>query len=225
MLIFILFIAISAFYLYLKHVYSYWTRKGFSSIKPSIPFGNLGSVINNTKSFGVAIYDLYNSSSEAFVGIYLFFRPSLLIRDPELIRNILVKDFASFHDRGIYCNEKIDKLSGSLFTLSGYKWKNLRKQLTPTFTSGKLKSMFPIIQQVGIELQTAMKDYAVNNEIVDMKEYASRYTVDIIASVIFGYEINSIENPDNEFKWFSNRVNNSGFIQSLRVAVAFCCPK
>lgn len=47
-------------------------------------------------------YDFYfdeKTKDKPFVGIHMFHRPAIIIRDPELLKRILVKDFASFSDR------------------------------------------------------------------------------------------------------------------------------
>lgn len=135
--------------IYLKWSYSYWERMGFPHVKALIPFGVLDPVVRTwKKSIGMAIYDIYKDSKDKVVGIYLINRPALLIRDAKLSRDVLTKDFSSFHDRGVYVDEEHDPMSGGLFFLKGKKWKTLRTKLTPSFTSGKLKGMFSTIADV-----------------------------------------------------------------------------
>jgi cytochrome P450 len=87
------------------------------------------------------------------VGIFSFDKPSLLIRDPEMVKNILVKDFQTFMDHIISFDEKIDPLIGnSLFVLKGQIWRHLRTNLTPVFTSRKIKMMFYLVETCGKEL-------------------------------------------------------------------------
>lgn len=47
-----------------------------------------------------------------YVGIYVLFGRGLLIRDPELVKVVLTKDFTTFSSRGFKVNPNIDPLSG-----------------------------------------------------------------------------------------------------------------
>jgi len=52
-------------------------------------------------------------SDETYVGIFCMDNPLLLVRDSELVKNILVKDFQNFMDRQISTDEKTDPLRSS----------------------------------------------------------------------------------------------------------------
>lgn len=161
-------------YAYLRYTFTHWKRKKVPYLKPTIPWGNLSMVARRKTSFGINLMRLYESTKEPIVGIYLLFRPALLVRDPELVKKVLAADFNSFHDRGIFCNAKIDPLSETLFAMPGRRWKVLRTRLSPTFTSGKLKGMLPTIMAEGKHLQTYLEPMADNGEVVDMKDILSR---------------------------------------------------
>lgn len=164
----------TAIYLYLRHVYSYWSRNGFPYLEPSIPAGNLNRLAKREQSFGVNIFELYKQSTEPFVGIYMAFKPALLVRDADLTHNMLTTNFSSFHDRGVYCNPKYDPMSENLFAMSGNRWKTMRAKLSPTFTTGKLKAMFPTLMAEGDKLVNYLEKSAVNKDIVEMKDLMSR---------------------------------------------------
>jgi cytochrome P450 family 6 len=69
------------------------------------------------------------------------------------VKNILVKDSQSFMDRVISVDEELDPLlSRSLFVINGQRWHHLRTNLTPVFTSGKMKMMFYLVDTCGKEL-------------------------------------------------------------------------
>jgi cytochrome P450 family 6 len=137
------------------------------------------------------------------------------VRDPEIIKNILVKDFHSFHDHGLFKDEDIEPLSGHLFLIGGSRWKNLRAKLTPTFTSGKMKMMFQTLVDCGHELGSILEKSANNKEIIEIKDLMARYSTDIISSAAFGIKCNCLKNPDAEFRQWGRKF----FAPSIRNAV------
>ncbi|KAH8375795.1 hypothetical protein KR200_008488 [Drosophila serrata] len=188
---------------YLKNHYEFWERRGFPVEKGSgLPFGCLDSVWRREKNMGLAIHDIYLKSKERFVGIYLLFRPGVLVRDAALARRILAQDFASFHDRGVYVDEDKDPLSASIFALRGQSWRSMRHMLSPCFTSGKLKAMFPTSEDIGDKMVAHLhkKLPEQGSMEVDLKSVMQNYAIDIIGSTIFGLDVNSFEHPDNKFR-------------------------
>lgn len=221
---YIIVLALVAIYMLLRHVFSHWKRNGIPFIQPSIPFGNLKDVAFRKASIGMKVYDLYLKTKEPFIGIYMLFRPAILIRDAALARKVLTEDFPSFHDRGVYNNQKRDPISSSVFGMTGSEWKNLRSKLTPAFTSGKLKGMFSSILDVAERLDKYIEPSAKFGETVDMKELCSRYTLDIVSSVIFGIEIDTINNAEHEFRVMQEKIFKPNVINGLRNALFFLAP-
>lgn len=90
-------------------------------------------------------YDKY-----PFVGIYKVLTPALLIRDPELIKEVVLKNFSNFYDNSITFHEGDPLIGRNPFVLKGQKWKTFRNQLTPLFTSAKVA----LFRQVALFLST-----------------------------------------------------------------------
>lgn len=78
--------------------------------------------------------------------------------------------------------------------------------MSPVFTSGKLKAMFSTLLNCGEPLQKYINKMSAENKSVEFRELAARYTTDIIASVAFGLEVNTIDNPNTEFRRFGRKV-------------------
>ncbi|KAL6419682.1 hypothetical protein ACFW04_011277 [Cataglyphis niger] len=175
-LIGIFIITLSVVYIYYKYVLlNYWRKKGVFYVEPTVPAGNLTSYVTGKLSVGELFRDAYMKYKDHRVfGMYTFFKPNLVIADLDLIRTVLTKEFASFHDRGMFCNEKIDPLSGHLFLLPGKKWRNLRVKLTPTFTSGKIKQMFMILKECGEEFAKNLENKAQMRDCIEIKDIFAR---------------------------------------------------
>lgn len=224
MLITTLGIVAAAIYLGLRYLYSYWDRHGIPSMKPSFLFGNIESVAKRIDAFGVAVNKLYHQSKGQLIGIYVFFRPAILIRDAHLAHRMMTTDFKFFHDRGIYCNEEGDPLSAHLFALPGKRWRALRNKFTPTFTSGQLRNMFPIVLSTGYKLQHYLEPAAAKNEIVDMRAVVARFVQEVVASVFFGCETNCISDPKDDFSNVMNFFLKDSFSINFRSTAVFLFP-
>uniref|UniRef100_T1GD08 Cytochrome P450 n=1 Tax=Megaselia scalaris TaxID=36166 RepID=T1GD08_MEGSC len=155
-------------------------------------------------------YEKFKNAGFPFSGFYLMSKPVAVITDLELVKNIMVKDFNNFNDRYMFFNEKQDPLTAHLFNLDGEKWKPLRKKMTPTFTSGKMKFMFPTIQGVSKELESAFEKSLNENSSVEIVDLLARFTTDVIGTCAFGVECNSLRDPNAEFRNYGRIIFTKG---------------
>uniref|UniRef100_T1PEG5 Cytochrome P450 n=1 Tax=Musca domestica TaxID=7370 RepID=T1PEG5_MUSDO len=132
----------------------------------------------------------------------MFVRRASLIIDLDLIKNILIKDFANFHDRGVFNNVEDDPLTGHLVALEGEQWRAMRTKLSPVFTSARMKYMFSTVVRVGENLHRVMGDMLSekSDQILEIKDLCARFTTDVIGNVAFGLECNSLQEPQAEFR-------------------------
>nr|XP_033341784.1 cytochrome P450 6k1-like [Megalopta genalis] len=199
---------ISALYIYYKlYVFAFWRKKGVYNVEPTFLTGHMMPLLTGKISQGDFFKDAYDQNRKhRLLGLYMLHKPYLMVNDPDIIREVLTKEFSSFHDRGIFSNTETDPLTGNLFQLPGKKWRQLRVKLTPTFTSGKIKQIFPILKETGDTLAKYLDRKAELKESIDVKEVFARYSVDIIMSVAFGITCDSFKNPDNEFRYWGKRI-------------------
>jgi len=153
-----------AFYHYFTRNFTFWHKLGIPYVKPTPFLGNLKDCAFQKVNIGENLQRIYKQHSDKpYVGIFSFDKPILLIRDVELVKNILVKDFQYFVDRVISFDEKLDPLvSRILFVMKGQIWRYWRTNLTPVFTSGKMKMMFYLVDTCGKELADCLEK-ATNN--------------------------------------------------------------
>lgn len=191
--------ALTALYFYMRKNLNYWKNLGVVCDKPSLILGNLDGVgqhIHWMKKIQQT-YEKYKFGNK-YCGFYVMRDPRLIILDLELIKNILIKDFNHFVDRGIFHNEKDDPLSAHLFAIEGDKWRTLRHKLTSTFTSGKMKMMFSTIAAYSNDLVGLVEESAKNDDGIDIKRISVRYTADVIGSCGFGLECNALKDEKSE---------------------------
>lgn len=191
--------ALIAGYLFLRKKYSFFEERNIPHIAPSsLLMGNLGEVGKKYHMVDI-ITQCYNEfkGKDVAGGFYTMFVPSIIVTDLEAIKQITVKDFNNFTDRGIYVNEENEPITGNMFSIGGEKWRFLRNKLSPAFTSGKMKMMYHTISDKGENFVKAMEKASKAGS-VNMKNMASRFTVDVISSCAFGIEANTLANENPE---------------------------
>jgi cytochrome P450 family 6 len=217
---------LAAVYVYFKVSFNYWKKRNVPYAKPTFPFGNLGDMLLLKAPIGHVFENIYKElDGERYGGTYAFTKPGFIFRDPGIIKNVLVKDFYSFHDRGFFVDEELDPLFGHLFLLPGKRWRNLRVKLSPTFTSGKMKMMFQTLVDCGIELESILEKSASNEEIIEMKDILARYSTDVISSCAFGIQCNSLKNPDAEFRQWGRKAFVPSVRNSIILLIALTVPR
>lgn len=194
---------VSLGFYYVKRQFNFFKVRGLPYVQPEFPMGNLKGVATK-HSMGQLWERCYNelkTKGSPIGGVYFMTAPAFMALDLDLLRHIFVKDFQHFYDRGMYVNEKDDPLSAHLFNLEGKRWRNLRAKLSPTFTSGKMKMMFPTMISVVDEFQKHLEAEAKGSEVeVELRELLARFTTDIIGNTAFGVECNSLKDPNSEFR-------------------------
>lgn len=186
-------------YLFLKKKFSYFDEKGIPYLEPeSWIFGNMKGVGRSIHMIDVLqkIYD-HTKGKDVIAGLYMMHNPGLLITDLDLIKQITVKEFASFTDRGMHVSDD-EPLTGHLFAIGGDKWKFIRSKLSPTFTSGKMKLIYHTVSDKGMSLVKAIDDASKDGSI-EIKDIANRFTIDIVSSAAFGMESNTLTYEHPEF--------------------------
>ncbi|XP_061391784.1 cytochrome P450 6g1-like, partial [Musca vetustissima] len=171
------------------------------------------------------IYDDPKFHNESVVGVYGLYKPSLLIRDPELIKAILIKDFDKFCNRYSKPDPHTEPIAANNIFFGDYKlWKEMRSKFSPMFSGGKLRAMYPLVMGVAENIgDHLMKQGHVFS--MEVKGLCARYTTDVIATTIFGFSSNSIENPQEEIYIQTRKIATFDLGRAVRIAIIFFAPK
>ncbi|CRL03688.1 CLUMA_CG016217, isoform A [Clunio marinus] len=222
----ILLLAIAVVYLLNQYLFSYWSKRGIKQLEPSFFYGDGGDLIKFKKSMGEFFKDIYSKhKNERIVGVYISYKPVLVVTDPKLVQDILIRDFTTFHDRPMPVDENKDPISGHLFNIGGQKWRDLRVKLSPTFTSGKIKAMYPIIKNVGKVLEDYL-DEQVNKgvNVFEFRDLMARFNINIISSVAFGIDNDCINEPKHFFRQMSAKIFDPNLMNGLRALITLLAP-
>ena len=90
----LLLVTLSLWWFYTKYQSGYWERRGIPHDQPYPIIGSLGSAFTFQKSPGMVLKDLYNhpnAKKAPVFGFHIFGKPAILLRDPELIKRIMIK--------------------------------------------------------------------------------------------------------------------------------------
>ncbi|VEN43854.1 unnamed protein product [Callosobruchus maculatus] len=184
-------------------VYKYYTRnndffkkRGVKHIPPTPFLGNFGEILLLKKHPAVWLKDLYDKFGDVpYFGVYIFDVPYLVIKSPEIVKHVMVKDFHHFMDRSMALARHDDIQPNMMFFQKGEEWKVTRSKMTPAFTSGKLKAMCPMLAANGSRLVTYIKNHYGK---MDLEEMSSKYVVDGIFRVFFGMEAHCMDGTNKE---------------------------
>ncbi|XP_055631745.1 probable cytochrome P450 9f2 [Toxorhynchites rutilus septentrionalis] len=204
--------AIGAFILLLIHYvrkkHEYFLTKPVPCVKPSsFLLGSIAPLLfrkMDIASFLATLYKTFPGSK--IIGFYDFLLPTYLICDADVIKQIAVKDFDHFmnHTASPSSEQNDDRDSlfqNTLFALRGQKWKDMRVTLSPAFTGSKMRLMFELVRDCGKSMAAFVKAESVAGKRLqyEMKDIFTRYANDVIATVAFGIEVDSLRHPDNDF--------------------------
>lgn len=157
--------------------------------------------------------------------MYECFRPVLVIRDPDLLRNVLVKDFDYFTDRRIMGDQEGSLMKEMLANKMGEEWKILRSIITPTFSSGKMRRMFPLVCENVQKLITSCLEDGQSKKFVDMKDRCGRFSMDNISSCAFGIDCNSQSQETSMFAENASLFFSITPLKALRLCLMIMFPK
>lgn len=217
------FVIFGLFFYYVKRKYSVLEELGYLHEKPSFPFGNMLGAGKNLHPIQVFQrgYRKYSREAPAF-GIYFFLSHNVVLTSLDVIKDVLIKNFDTFHNRGLFHSKEHDPLTAHLLTLEDHDWKNMRTKLSPTFTSGKMKVMFHTVLDVSNYMIEKLKTNP-NLDTLEIKEVLAQFTTDVIGNIAFGLEMKAIDNPDSNFRQMGRKIfgRNSNFLIKLFFLTSF----
>ncbi|CAL1527753.1 unnamed protein product [Lymnaea stagnalis] len=183
-------LAAVAYYYYTRDSGDDWSRVGVKCPTLS-PFYFFGDDFRKPIS---ALLDQYGD----VVGVKNRSRLSLFTTNFDLLRHVFIKDFNNFVDRDDGLNSQ-SPFAKSLFFAKGDSWRRHRQIVSPTFTSGKLKSIAKTVEKSAETLANYLEDFAKSGETVPIKETTGRFTCEVIAKTGFGLNVSFIGQRDVEF--------------------------
>ncbi|CAK1541466.1 unnamed protein product [Leptosia nina] len=209
---------LSSFYIKFRY-FNHWQKKGVPHPKPIPVFGNYKDYIILNKTISDVVNDICEKfPKEPYIGAFYGTNPTLIVRDPEYVKLVLAKDFYYFNSRenGDYSDSEV--LTRNVFFASGDSWKIVRQNLTPFFTSAKIKKMFYLIEECNVALEALMDEVAKLPQ-VEVRDVMARYTIDCIGTCAFGINTNalSIKEENNPFRDMGRKIFEPSTVRGLKL--------
>ncbi|CAF3507050.1 unnamed protein product [Rotaria sp. Silwood1] len=188
--------------LYLVHIhrcYSFFKHLGINGPQPIFLLGNIIDFVR-TKRISACIQNWTNQFGQIY-GYFEGHTPILVVSNPDILHDIFIKHFSKFHSRRQFPLEDRRTTKGvHLFSATGNQWRRQRAIINPTFSSLKMRRMFPIIDDcistLLIKLEECMK---VSSEGFDIYKLYKCLTMDLIWRCCFGIKTDMQSDPNDPY--------------------------
>jgi len=165
--------------LFLRRNYGKLEKLGVPVVPPSI--WGLGSEPLKMHETNYVELDMENFRKYGKVwGSYSIAEPWLNVADADLIKAITVRNFDNFSSHYF---ENAQQKFKNLTEANGAEWRDLRKGLSPTFSSGKIKGMLELISGAVDNMIDHLETVTQDNPAVMVKNTFQSMALDVIAKV------------------------------------------
>nr|CAB3235834.1 cytochrome P450 3A14 [Phallusia mammillata] len=183
-------LCLARFYLHRK--WQFLKKLNIPHYPPSIL--KIGTLRYNAKPSEFFTSDLEMKKKFGMVyGQYMGWSPRIVISDPDILKQIMIKEFNNFYDR----QKSLQKVNGKalnngLTNITGDTWRRVRHTISPMFSTSKLRSMIGVIDKCADEMVENLQSIAKDNDgVFDTKGVFGKYTLSAICSAAFGVDVNS----------------------------------
>ncbi|XP_063381051.1 cytochrome P450 6B2-like isoform X1 [Cydia fagiglandana] len=183
-------VVVSVLYYYFTRTFSYWKDRNVTGPKPIPFFGNMYRSAMRYDTMGVVFKNIYESfPREKVVGVFRMTTPTLMVRDLDILKHILVKDFDNFVDRGLEFSK--EGLGQNLFHSDGETWRGLRSRFSPIFTNSKMKNMMYLLNDRADKFVDYVSEIIATTPEQDIHGLLQKYTMSTITGCAFGLDIDT----------------------------------
>ncbi|XP_073531745.1 cytochrome P450 3A9-like isoform X2 [Phyllobates terribilis] len=152
-------------------------------------------------------------------GLYDGRQPVIAVLDPAIIKTVLVKEcYTNFTNRRNLGPK--GPMDSAITIAADEQWKRIRTVLSPTFTSGKLKEMFQIMNHYSNTLVRNIQGYVDKDESCAIKDVLGAYSMDVVTSSSFSVNIDSLNNPNDPFVTKTKKLLKLGLFSPILILVA-----
>ncbi|XP_071448008.1 probable cytochrome P450 6a13 [Hetaerina americana] len=204
------------FWWFLVKPLSYWKKRGIPAI-PAVPWMGSMPVFFWRKYIGDVFASMYAQlDGKKYGGFHKLSKPCILVRDPDLIKDILETNFSNFHDN----DNEVPAIMNAAYSqnlgfLKGEAWDRLRGNLKDAYSTGNIKNFIPFILEVCETLEDCVSTKV--DSLMELKEMGECYTTDVISSIAFGTRGDALLNPSCKFRRMGSKISRAQASRCLAV--------
>lgn len=159
-------------------------------IKGPAPLPIVGNFLTASKKGRIPFLEEQFRKFGSVFGFYVGSYPRVVIADLNLLKEIMVKEFDTFTDRGYLGHPQLMPkalgLAEGLLVTTGEAWKTGRHSLTPSFSGMKMKLMVPLIKRSSDVLVEKMGEFAESEKCVEVHNVYGSFTMETLIATAFG---------------------------------------
>ncbi|XP_058817241.1 uncharacterized protein LOC131680542 [Topomyia yanbarensis] len=215
-------VAVAALYIYLVWNFNYWKKRDVPGPDPTPLLGNFPSFVLHHRPIMNEMDKIYRDYKEKFnfVGVFSNRSPRIFVLSSGLAKDILIKDFKNFHDNEFaqWTDKEVDPILGrNPFMLNGEEWKSKRAEITPAFTTSRMKALFSLVEDVGSRMTKYINEH--KDSPVETKELAAKFTTDVVSNCIFAADAQSFSSEKPEIREMGRKLLDPSFASFMWMLV------
>lgn len=190
--------------LYRTTIYHYYLSplRHLPGPKPTLMVGNMKEFLLTPGAGAEIGWSRKYGQNGVFRSTFIFGREAIHFMRPKALRQILVEDPYTYPKPSIAW-KLLGLIAGyGLLTVEGDTHRKMRKTMNPAFSLTNLIEQFPVYYAKTYPLVDIMKKKVEESKedfaVIDCDLWVNKALLDIICLTAFGYDADSVNNPDNE---------------------------
>ncbi|XP_077510054.1 cytochrome P450 3A41-like [Amblyomma americanum] len=187
-------LAASSLLWWVRKTFTFWRDKGIAHLTFWQYLRFLYDIF--TKPLNEVLHRNYKRYGRVY-GSYQGTAPTLVVGDPDIIREVLVTKFQNFSDKSEAQRIGSDVWCKAIDNLSGDEWKTARNIFTPALTATGLRTIVVKIKTIAEKLTSRIVDAASQDEPVNLSELSFYTALDTAAALNYSIELDSKNDPNH----------------------------